>query len=54
MMPINLVKKLSNILRSKRANDLKVSEYCLCIKEYYDMFSSTLKDIPQAKHRINY
>ena len=26
MMYINLVKKLSNILRSKRANDLKVSE----------------------------
>ena len=48
MLSINLEKTLE-YLKIQEAYGLKISQSFICVKEYFDMFFSTLKDIIQEK-----
>ena len=47
-------KKPLNILRSKEAYGLKISQSIVYIKKYFYVFYSTLKDIIQAQSKTNH
>ena len=49
-----LRKKISNILWSKEAYDMKILQSIIYVKEYFYMFFSTLKDIIQTKSKTNH
>ena len=44
-------KKSSNILGSKKAYGLKISQSIIYVKKYFHMFFSTLKNIIQAQSK---
>ena len=48
---MTLVENTSNILRSKKAYCLKITQSINHVKEYFNMFVSTLKNIIQTHFR---
>ena len=45
---LSIKEKPSNILRSKKSYDLKISQSTIYVKEFFYMFFHTLRDIIQA------
>ena len=48
------IKKPLNILRFKKAYDLKISKSVIYVKKYFYMFFSALKGLIETKNKTNH
>ena len=53
MTSVNLEKILKYLKIHENLRYKNLTKHCLCMKEYFHTFSSTLKNIPQAQNKTN-